>query len=529
MTVVLHNYLKTLDSQELVDRVKNTKQFRDLLTHLDLDKTLSVQDFVEYLLTESKKLLNDDMRKEGLIILKSVKSLLSLVPRKLHAIFYLQLAESFLLKNDYEGARKAVEKANDIAAQLEDPRLKIRINNMLFIIHRTVGKDKAMGYLLKSREIAEKNNFYENIVFCDVNIGLMHFFKNELNKAVERCKRVLDLITEKPYPNEKLLMPTDFFLQVFSDNPGLVVASKNKKTILIGVTIVLKALRQLKNDYEATRRLSILTSFLKLSEALVEQALVEIDSFIEEFPPNRKPLYYSAVASGIANYKEYQISLLYFEKALNFVKNANETEQRRIRKAYAYALSNILGISMLFDLDSSPQTTQDLKNLFVKIDQVCLIGDKGKKVEYRNAVADSDAVFSVDRKFLEERILVSLKDRYEIKSNIIKFQYQKGREDILENLELFTINAITHKDELESMLFVGTTMSDKDLKKQKRAFSGYQVLGHIVPTSIKSEKHIEDYSISFIYDLVRTPQRFKKIEILTTSENVNISYIPFFK
>ena len=528
MTVVLHNYLKTLKPPSLVERVRDTKLFQELLTQLDLDKTLSIQDFVEYMLTESKKLLNKESRKEGLIILKSVKILLSLVPKRLHVNFYLQLADSFLLANDYEGARKAAVKADTIASKLDDPRLKIRIYNMMFIIHRTVGKDKAMRYLLKSREIAAENKFYENIIFCDVNIGLMHFFKEEFNKAVECCKSIVDLIVEKPYPNEKLLMPTDYFLQLFSENPGLVTVSKNKETILKGVSIVLRTLKLLTNDFEATRRISILASFLKLSEELVEPALKEIESFISELNHAKKPLYYSALASGLANYKEYQVSLMYFEKALEFVKQLSDSEQRRIRKGYSYSLSNILGVSMLYDLASSPQTTQNLKNMSLENNQSNLLGEKGERIDYRNAVVDSDAVFSIDKNFLKDRILESIKDRYVVKKSIVKFAYQKSRDDILENLELFTINAITQDDEVASLLLAGTTMSDKDLKKQRKVFSGYQVIGQIIPDSLRSKKHLEDFSISFIYDLVRSPQRFKNLEILTNSDEKDITFIPFF-
>jgi len=528
MTVVLLNYLKTLKPPSLVDRVKDTRLFQELLSRLDLDKTLSIQDFVEYMLTESKKLFNKELRKEGLIILKSVKTLLSLVPKRLHVTFYLQLADSFLLANDYEGARRAVVKAEDLAEKLDDPRLKIRILNMMFVIYRTVGKDKAMGYLLKSREVAVTNNFYENIVFCDVNIGLMHFFKEEFNKAVERCKNIMDLIVEKPYPNEKLLMPTDYFLQLFSENPSLVSVSKNKETITKGVSVVLRTLKLLKNDFEATRRISILSSFLKISEEIVEPALKEIDSFIDELPPNKKPLYFSAVASGIANYKEYQISLMYFEKALEYVKHLSDSEQRRIRKGYAYSLSNILGVSMLYDLASSPQTSQNLKNMSLETNQSNLLGEKGKKIDYQNAVVDSDAVFSIKKNFLSDRILESIKDRYVVQKNIVKFSYQKSREDILENLELFTINAVTQDDELASLLFAGTTMSERDLKKQKKVFSGYQIIGQIVPDSLKSKKHLEDYSIRFIYDLVRSPQRFKNLEILTNSDEIELTFTPFF-
>jgi len=183
---------------------------------------------------------------------------------------------------------------------------------------------------------------------------------------------------------------------------------------------------------------------------------------------------------------------------------------------------------MLFDLASSPQTTQNLKNMFLETNLSTFLGGKGKRIAYRNAVVDSDAVFSIDRNFLNDRILESIKGRYTVHKTIVKFSYQKSRDDIIENLELFTINAITQDDEVVSLLFAGTTMSEKDLKKQKKVFSGYQLIGQIIPDSSKSGKHLEDYSISFIYDLIRAPQRFKNLEILTNSDELGISFEPFF-
>jgi tetratricopeptide (TPR) repeat protein len=310
MTVALQNYFKSVKPQEFASKVKDKDNFVKILFHLGLDTTFSVADFVVHLLNESKKLIEEEKRKEGLVILKPIKALLPQVPPELHVVFYFNLADSFLLANDYEGAKKSVDKASDIAEKIENPRLHVRVLNRYFIIHRTVGKDKAMDYLIKSREISEEHNFYDNIVFCDVNIGLIHFFKKEYNKAADQCQKVINLISETSYPNDKLLMPTDYFLQVFSENPGLAAASKYKDLILKAVPIVLRAIKQLKADYEATRRISILASILKISEELMEPALVEIDAFIEKLAINKRPMYYSSLAGGIGNYKEYLLSLI---------------------------------------------------------------------------------------------------------------------------------------------------------------------------------------------------------------------------
>jgi hypothetical protein len=99
---------------------------------------------------------------------------------------------------------------------------------------------------------------------------------------------------------------------------------------------------------------------------------------------------------------------------------------------------------------------------------------------------------------------------------------------LLNDLELFTINAISQENELQSLLFVGTNFDEKQLKKKKKVFSGYQILGHIIPESIQSEKHFEDFDMRFVYNLIRSPQKYKKIEIMTTSEDIPISFEPLF-
>ena len=315
MTVGLHNYLKGIKLDEFVVKVKDRSKFEGILTHLGLDSSFSLEKFVEHLLYESKLLLNKEKRKEALIILKATKPLLNLVPKYLSAFFYLTLTDSFLLASDYKGATKSVNRANSIAEELNDPRLIVRVLNLMFVVNRTVLKDKAVEFLLKSKKISEENEFYENIVFCDVNIGLMHFFKKEYSKAAEYCSYIIDLITTKKYPNNKLIMPADYFLQIFSESPELVANPKNQDMILKGVTVVLRTIKQFKSDYEATRRLSILVSFLKLSENLIERSLKEIDLFIENLPKDKRSLYYYGIANGIGNFKDYKLSLVYFVKA----------------------------------------------------------------------------------------------------------------------------------------------------------------------------------------------------------------------
>ena len=138
-------------------------------------------------------------------------------------------------------------------------------------------------------------------------------------------------------------------------------------------------------------------------------------------------------------------------------------------------------------------------------------------------------VYRKEGKLIEEKLLVSLKDKYTLSSNIISFFYKNSREDILENLEIFTINAITQEDEVQSILLAGTTIDEKDVKKKRKAFSGYQIIGHLIPESLKENKHIEDFDIRFINDLLRAPQRFKKIEILIPDSEINITYKPLFQ
>ena len=529
MTMSLNNFLKNLSPKKFADDMKDKAKLQETLTKLGLASNLALIDFVEYMITNAKKLINEEKRNEGLLILRYIKALHPQVPESLHAHFYLTLADSFLLANDYEGAKKAASKAGSISNKLNDPKLQIKVYNLLFVISRTIGKDKAMGYLLKSKAIAEKNDLFENIVFCDVNIGLIHLFKNEINKAIEYCESSLNLINTHPYPDEKIIMPSDFFLQLFTDNPGLAVVEKNKTIVSNGVNVVLRAIKTLKSDYEGARRLTLLTSILKLSDTLLESTIGQIDNFVEGLKQNKRSTFYTAVANGIAGYKEYKLALVYFEKALSYTEYLSDVENRRVRKGYAYTLAQLLGVSMIYDLESSSQTTQLLKKLSLTLNSNSFLGSKGKRIEFRNAVSESDAAFALSRKLIEEKLLVSLKDKYTLSSNIISFFYKNSREDILENLEIFTINAITQEDEVQSILLAGTTIDEKDVKKKRKAFSGYQIIGHLIPESLKENKHIEDFDIRFINDLLRAPQRFKKIEILIPDSEINITYKPLFQ
>ena len=528
MTVALHNYLKSIQPKELLVRVYDDKKFKEMLKHLELDTNFTLSNFVEHMLVESKKLINQENRKDALIILKHIKPLLSKQHESLAAFFYLTLADSFLLANDYEGAKKSVKKANAIAEKLKDPRLQVRVLNMLFVIHRTIGKDKAMDYLKKSKEISEKNELYDNLVFCNVNIGLMHYFNKEYNKAADYCTEVIDIVHSKPYPDSKLVMPTDFFLQVFSESPGLVTVEKYQNTILGGVDLVLKTIKQFKNDYEATRRLSILASFLKLSPKMAEPLLKKLDAFVEKLSNNKKSIYYAALASGISDYKDYQFALIFFERAMEFIHHTKDDDQRTIKKNYAYTLSLVLGVSMLYDLQSSQQTTHMLKNLGVKTNADNLVSKSNQFISFKNAVKDSDAAFGISRDVIKKSLLPSIKDQYKVHRTITQFRYSNAREDILENLELFVVNALTIKNEVESLLLVGTTMNEKELKKKKKEFSGYQIIGHIVPPSLRKKKHIEDFDIEFLNNLIRAPQKFKEIEILVPTDEISTTYTRLF-
>ena len=206
------------------------------------------------------------------------------------------------------------------------------------------------------------------------------------------------------------------------------------------------------------------------------------------------------------------------------MKNITDDEKRRIKKNYAYTLSAIIGASMIYDLESSQQTSQRLKGLKIKTIEDSLAGKKNKQINFRNSVSDSDAVFAVKREFIEKQLLPSIKDSYSKKEIVIGFSYHNSREDILNHLEMFAINALNQDDELISLLLVGTTISEKDAKKKKRTFTGYQILGHRVPKSILDTKHFEEFDVKFLYDLVIAPQKFKKIEMILPHNSLETDY-----
>jgi hypothetical protein len=185
-------------------------------------------------------------------------------------------------------------------------------------------------------------------------------------------------------------------------------------------------------------------------------------------------------------------------------------------------------MSMIYDLETSSQTSQRMKNLKIKTTHQSLLGDKNVNIFYKNAVNDSDAAFAVSKQFLEENLLATLKDLCIVKKTISDFTYQNSRKNILEHLEVFCINLLTFEDEIISLLFVGTTMSEKDLKKKRKIFSGYQILGHILPKSLESEKHVEDFDVQLIYDLIKSPRKFQKIEILTNSDELELDFKSIF-
>jgi hypothetical protein len=185
---------------------------------------------------------------------------------------------------------------------------------------------------------------------------------------------------------------------------------------------------------------------------------------------------------------------------------------------------------MLFDLESSPQTSQNLKNLAIKTNSKNLISEKlNTTISFKNAVSDSDAAFSIKRKYLSGNLLDILKDRYKIQKNITAFTFQKSNKDLINNLEIFCINTKTQDEDVQSLLFAGTTMDEKNIKRGKKIFSGYQILGHIIPKKLQSQKHLEDFDMRFLFDLIRAPHKFKEIEFLVPSDEVEITYTPFYK
>jgi len=530
MTVTsLINFLKSQNPEEFKKNIQRKSFQQQIIDKLKLDKSSTLNDIANALLIEARKLLDKEDRANALLILKRVKSLLPLVDKQIYVSFYLALASSFILNNEYEGANQAAEKARKMAYALKDPKLIIKSLNMLFAIHRTIQKDKAMKYLIKSQQIAEKYNLYDNIVYTEVNIGLMHLFNRKITEAAESCKKVVDIISSHPYPNDKIHMPADFFLHLFNENQGLVVAPKYKDTVIKGIRIVLRAAKQIKNLKEKARRLSILIMLLKMSDEILEQSLKEILSFIEEQKDKEKSVLYAAVANGLGDYKGYKTALSVFHRALKKIDKAEDDEQLRIRKNYAYLLSSALNISMVYDLASSTSEVVKLKDLKIKTNQTTLLGKPGVYHKYRSAITDSDAIFGVTRKDIKKKLIVSIKEQYTKKQAISEFYHEKGSTDLIKNVELIAINALNQKGELQSLLLSGSLVDEKTFKRKKRIFNGYQIIGHIVPNSILSQKHFEDFDIVFLHDLIKAPQKFKTIELLSVDEALDVNYEPILE
>ena len=525
MSPSLHKYLKGIKISELVTQVKDEESFQKILSDLNLDQDYSYDDLVDYFLKESKEFLNKEKRTEALIILKAVKSLLTLVSKRFYIPFYLVLTDSFMLVNDFQGAEKAAKKAQTAAAIFDDPQYQIRVWNRLFMIYRTLEKDKSRQYLLQSKELAQKHDLYENIVFCDVNLGLIHLFNKDYTKAAEYCSNIINIVTTHPYPNDKLIMPTDFFLHLFSENPGLIVVSKHQSTVEKGVDVVLKTIQKIQNPQEAKRRLSILGSILKISEKQLSIFIAKVEKSIEKLKVSKQADYYAALATGMGDYNNYSYALIFLDKALSLTDTLDAETQRELRKNYAFSISKSIGVSMIYDLVSSSNISNKLKRLRIKNDASTLLGEEGNYIEYRNSVSDSDAIFGLSREMFEKQLYPAIKGRVDIKQTIIDFCYQNSKSDVIANMEIIVINAINQKNELLSLLMVGSTLNEKKAaKKSKYVFSGYQILGHLVPKKVLKKKHFEDFDAKFLHDLIKAPQKFRKIEILRVSDEVDVRF-----
>ncbi|MBA7519490.1 hypothetical protein ES705_11569 [subsurface metagenome] len=524
MSPSLHKYLKGIKISELVTQVKDKDSFQKILSDLNLDQDYTYDDLVDYFLKESKEFLNKEKRTEALIILKAVKPLLTLVSKRFYIPFYLVLTDSFMLINDFQGAEKAAKKAQTAAAKFDDPQYQIRVWNRLFIIYRTLEKDKSYQYLVQSKELAQKHDLYENIVFCEVNLGLMHLFNKDYTKAADYCSNIINILTTHPYPSNKLIMPTDFFLHLFSENPGLIVVSKYQSTIEKGVDVVLNTIQKIQDSQEAKRRLSILINILKISEKQLSVFNTKVEKLIEKLKISKQVDYYAALATGIGDYNNYSYALVYFEKALSLTGTLDTETHRELRKNYAFSISKIIGVNMIYDLVTSSNISNKLKRLRIKNDASTLLGKEGNYIEYRNSVSDSDAIFGLSREMFKKQLYPAIKGRVDIKQTILEFCYQNSQSDILSNMEIIVINAINQSDELLSLLMVGSILNEKTAKKSKNIFSGYQILGHLVPKTVLKRKHFEDFDAKFLYDLIKAPQKFRKIEILSVSDEVDVKF-----
>ncbi len=521
-TLVL-NFLKSIPIEYFKNNIEKDTFRKKICKEFGLKENASVDEIANYLLVRARKLIDAEKRTDALIILKRVKAILPMVDKKIKIYFYITLANSFILANEYEGAKKAAEKARSLAQALNEPKLIIQSLNILFAIYRTIEKDKAIKYLLKSQQIAEQNNIYENIVYTEVNIGLIHLFNHKITEAADSCKKVVEVLLKHPYPNNKIHMPADFFLHLFNENNGLIVSPKYKETFVKGVDIVIRALKQMNNVSEKARRLSILLMSLKISDEIIDKVLDKILTFVEEEKVEDQAMLYAAIANGLGDYNGYKRSLSIFQRAMKVVDRAPDEQQLRIHKNYAYLLSSALNITMVYDLATSKSNILQLKNIRIKTDKKSLLGPAGT-YKYRSAINDSDAIFGLTEKDIVKKLLAAIKDKYKVTPCIIDFRHNNGSSDLVKNIELLIINAVDFKDQLTSILLSGSTVKEKTLKKKKKAFESYQIIGHIVPPEIAQKKHFEDFDIYFIYSLMKSPQKYKAIELLKASEELKINY-----
>jgi len=516
--------LSSLSPKEVLANIQDNHAFSSALKKLGLPPSLSKDQFVEYLLNEAASLLNEEKRKEALRVLRFVKHLLSITNKRNKALFYLTLANSFITANDYVGAEKAIKKALVFIDETANASLKVKALNLQFVVARTLKKPEAEQFLVRSRDISLKHELYENVVFCEVNLGLIAFFKKDHKTAMRHLKETIRIIETYPYPKEKLIMPCDFFLQVLSENSGYVRVPKYHDIIFKGVNIVLSAIDTLESPHQGAKRLSLLVSFLKLSDDLLSKALEQIEKKIVKVRKEYRAIYYSGVASGLAEYKGYKIALNYFEKAITNSSTLSDHELRELKKKYAFTLSMALGIKMLYDLSTTSNLSYRIKRIQVKTDDITLIGKKDTIVTFRNAVADSDAIFTADETFIKKSLYGTLKNFLNIKRTLTYLGHEKSRQNLIEKIDAFVINALSHEGKLISILFVGSNIKERPkIVKNKNNFSTYQILGHFIPNCTNCT-HIEEYDVKFLYTLLKKPQKFRKIEILVPSEKIEKGY-----
>ncbi len=521
----LLNYLRSIDTDTFVSKIQKKEYLTQLIDKFDLDNTKTIDGFAEFMLIETRKTINAGNRTDGTKILKYVKALFPFISEEMHVSFYLALADSFLVANDYTGAFKAASKAKIIANNAQNPKLEIKALNLLFIIQRTLGKDKAINYLLKSKKLSIEVEDHENIVFCDVNIGLIHLFNKNNKKAAEYVKRVINHLTVYPYPEEKINMPADFYIQVFTENPGYITAPIYKETVRNGVEVVLRAVKHIENIQQASRRISLLISTLKLSDEILTRTLKIIERGLEEISKEKRSSYYMAIASGLGDYKDYKLALVFLEKAINHLEHVKDEEtHRKVRKNYGYTISRVLNATMAYDLQSSSNLINQSRTISIETEENSLIGKRATKISFRNSPYDSDSVYGISRSHIVNQIIPSIKEVYEWKPIINKLRISHSKKDPISEVELIVINAKGQDDDIRSLLLIGTVLDEKGLRKKRRVFTGFQIVGHIVPNQILQENHFEEYDIKFIYDLIYAPQKFKEIELLTNSKNLDLNF-----